>query len=138
MSAVSRHVAQHWGNAVNAAVSTPATVAHDVVKAIREEQGREQGVVARLWERRLHDTYETVRQGMERAAADETAWTQVAKFGMAANSIIEVGMRACGTLAGGQGERITVNVEQLVVLPTPQTPQRRLQAADIIDVSPGE
>ena len=137
-SSVLRHAVNHLQPQ---AMATANSIAGDVVKAVRDQQQREQGTVARLWERRLHDTYETVRQGMERAAADETAWTQVAKFGMAANSIIEVGMRACGTLAGGQGERITVNVEQLVVLPTPQAPQRRLEAAevaDVIDVNPTE
>jgi hypothetical protein len=133
ISAVTRHVVNHLEPV---AMSTPATVAQEVVKAVRDQQERELSTVARLWDKRLHETYATVKQGMDRAAADETAWTQVAKFGMAANSIIEVGMRACGTLAGGPNHNVTVNVEQLIVLPTPQTPQQRLEPTVTIDVNP--
>ena len=116
-SSVMRHAVNH----VQAqAMATVNSVAGDVVKAVREGQEREQSAVARLWEQRLHRTFDSVQRGLERAEADPEAWTQVAKFGMTAASIIEVGMRACGTLAGGQSDRITVNVEQLVVLPTPE------------------
>ena len=134
-SSVIRHAVNHLQAQAKTGVDA---VASEVVKAVREQREREQGVVARLWERRLNDTYETVKQGMDRAASDPERWTHVAKFGMAANSIIEVGMRACGTLAGGQDGHVTVNVEQLIVLPTPQSPQKRLEVTNTIDVKPTE
>jgi hypothetical protein len=116
VSAVSRHVARHLQAQ---GMATPASVAREVVQAVRQDQEREQGVLARLWERRLDDTYETVRRGMERAEQDPKYWPTVAKFAQAAGSLIDTGMRACGTLAGGSDTRVTVNVEQIIILPTP-------------------
>jgi hypothetical protein len=58
---------------------------------------------------------------MDRAekSASEKAWLSVAKFGLAAGSIIETALRSCGVLAGGADNSVTINVEQLVVLPAP-------------------
>jgi hypothetical protein len=72
-----------------------------------------------MWSRRLDETYASVRRGIERAENDPDHWPQVAKFAQAAGSLIDTGMRACGVLAGGVDNSVTVNVEQLVVLPTP-------------------
>jgi hypothetical protein len=58
---------------------------------------------------------------MERAekSDSEKAWLSVAKFGLAAGSLIETGMRSCGILAGGSETAIQVHVDNLVILPTP-------------------
>jgi hypothetical protein len=115
ISAVQRHVVRHLQVQGTA---TPASVAQEVVNAVRRDREQEQGVVARMWERRLNESYEAVRRGMDRAEQDAELWPQVARFGMTANSLIETGLRACGVLAGGPDNHVTVNVEHLVVLPS--------------------
>jgi hypothetical protein len=119
-TSVLRHAVNHLQAQ---AMAGPASVAQEVVQAVRDQREREQGEVARIWDQRLHSTYETVRRGMERAENDPEHWTQVAKFAMAAVSAIETGMRACGTLAGGAETRVQINVEQLLVLPSAPTPK---------------
>jgi hypothetical protein len=68
---------------------------------------------------------------MDRAEQDPELWPQVARFGMTANSLIETGLRACGVLAGGPDNHVTVNVEHLVVLPSAQVQPRSPVVIDV-------
>jgi transposase-like protein len=138
VSAISRHVAQHWGNAPTTAVSTAATVAQEVVQAVRDQQDRDRRQTESVWMGRLHKTYADASTAYNHAINDPEGIDAAAKMLMVQARLCDTGLRADGILAGGGETRVTVNVEQLVILPSPPDAQRRLQPADAIDVSPAE
>ena len=88
--------------------------------------------------RRLHKTYDDAAVAYEHAMNDEDGIDAAAKFLMVQARLCDTGLRADGVLAGGGETRVTVNVEQLVVLPTAQSQPQRLEVTDAIDVSPAE
>jgi transposase-like protein len=134
-SALSRHVAQHWASP---AVSTPATVANEVVQAVRDQQAKERRQTISVWEQRLHTTYTDVASAYDMAIGDADGIDAAAKFAMVRARLCDTGLRADGVLAGGGETRVTVNVEQLIVLPTPQAPSRPTQTPVTIDVKQTE
>jgi hypothetical protein len=116
-NAVTRHAALHLQVDQS---NTPAAVAREVVQAVRREQEQANSEIAQLWRGRLESTYASVARTMERAekSDSEKAWLSVAKFGLAAGSLIETGLRAAGVLAGGADTAVTLHIDQLVVLPS--------------------
>jgi hypothetical protein len=132
-SSVLRHAVNHLQPAVMAGVDS---VAGSVVKAVRDQQQRERQQVQSVWVQRLDKTYGDAATAYERAMSDPEGIDAAAKFLMVAARLCDTGLRTDGVLAGGGETRVTVNVEQLVVLPTPQTPRQRPEVAEIIDVTP--
>jgi hypothetical protein len=112
-------------------------VAGDVVKAVRNSRNGT-GSRCKGLGGRLHRTYTDVASAYDRAMDDPEGIDAAAKFAMVRARLCDTGLRADGVLAGGGEARVTVNVEQLIVLPTPQTPQQRLEPTVTIDVNPTE
>ena len=134
-SSVLRHAVNHLQPA---AMATVNTVAGDVVKAVRDQRERDRQQVNSVWLERLNQTYEDAAVAYENAMNDEDGIDAAAKMLMVRGRLCDTGLRADGVLAGAGEARITVNVEQLIVLPTPQTLPRPTQATAIIDVTPTE
>jgi hypothetical protein len=101
-------------------MTTPAGIAKQVVQEVRRQQDEANSEIAQLWRGRLESTYAAVARTMERAekSDSEKAWLSVAKFGLAAGSLIETGLRAAGVLAGGADTAVTLHIDHLVLLPS--------------------
>jgi hypothetical protein len=127
-SAVSRHVARHLQVQ---GMATPAAVAKQVVQAVRQEQQREQRQVQSVWVGRLHKTYADAASAYNRAMGEEDGIDAAAKFLMVQARLCDTGLRADGVLAGGAEGRVTVNVEQLVVLPQPTAVRPEPKTIDV-------
>jgi hypothetical protein len=79
----------------------------------------------------LDKTYTDVASAYDRAMDDPEGIDAAAKFAMVRARLCDTGLRADGVLAGGGETRVQINVEQLLVLPTPE----RGPAPTVIDVT---
>ena len=112
-------------------------VAGAVVQAVREQREKERREVQSVWERRLDKTYADAESAYAEARSHGADGIDAAaKFLMVQARLCDTGLRVDGVLAGGADNRITVNVEQLVVLPNPQP--KSLPAIDIAPAEPTE
>jgi hypothetical protein len=95
-----------------------------VLQAVRDQilrrEERECGTLADLWERRLHETFESARRGLTRAEADDERWTNAIGFLSQMNKAVETGMTMTGQIEGGRGVANVTVVEQILVLPRPE------------------
>jgi hypothetical protein len=62
---------------------------------------------------------------------EEDGLDSAAKFLMVQARLCDTGLRADGVLAGGGEQRVTINVEHLMVLPTPQAQPRPVTVIDV-------
>jgi hypothetical protein len=94
-----------------------------VVAAVRRQREKERQHVESIWLRRLNKTYEHAAVAYEHAMNDEKGIDAAAKFLMVQARLCDTGLRADGVLAGGAETRVSVHVDQLVVLPAVQQPK---------------
>ena len=110
-----------------------------VLQAVRDQilrrEERECGTLADLWERRLHETFESARRGLTRAEADDERWTNAIGFLSQMNKAVETGMKMTGQIEGGRGTT-NVTIEQLVVLPHVAIPTPVAIDETVIDLKP--
>jgi hypothetical protein len=124
---MTRHAARHLQLAGTA---NPASVAREVVAAVRRDQERERERLESVWVGRLHKTYADSVSAYDRAMSQEDGIDAAAKFLMVQARLCDTGLRADGVLSGGGESRTTIHVEQVVLLPQPERPTSR-----VIDVT---
>lgn len=82
-------------------------VLRDVERAVVRENEKHQEEMRSVWEERLHDTY---------ARAVEAG----PKYLMVQSRLIDTGLRADGVIGEAPGNRSTVNIGHVIVMPSPK------------------
>jgi hypothetical protein len=98
---------------------------------LRKQQRRDREIVE-TWTTRLENTYQLAREGAARANADPEKWPAAVGFLHVMAKSAETGMRATGEI---QTQRpVTINLENIVVMPQAVPAPVRVAPAGAIDV----
>jgi hypothetical protein len=107
-----------------------------ILRAIKREILRKQHAadqtLAETWTTRLENTYQLAREGAARANADPEKWPVAVGFLHVMAKSAETGMRATGEI---QTDRpMTINVDNIVVMPQIAAASVPIGTPDVIDV----
>ena len=103
-----------------------------IERQIQRRRQTEEEVLTETWTTRLENTYQLAREGAARANADAEKWPAAVGFLHVMAKSAETGMRATGEI---QTQRpVTINLENIVVLPQAVPAPVRVAPAGAIDV----
>jgi hypothetical protein len=103
-----------------------------IERQIQRRRQTEEEVLTETWTTRLENTYQLAREGAARANADAEKWPAAVGFLHVMAKSAETGMRATGEI---QTQRpVTINLENIVVMPQAVPAPVRVAPAGAIDV----